>query len=60
MKFEDAVEKSIKAFLKGNLPEELIKAQGASVLYTPEYMEEFSAELADADIEEADDEVEDV
>lgn len=60
MKFEDAVEKSIKAFLKGNLPEELIKAQGEPVLYTPDYMEEFSKELVEADLEETDDEVEDV
>lgn len=52
MKFEDAVEKSIRAFLKGKLPEELIKAQGEPVLYTPEYMEEFSEELVSADLEE--------
>lgn len=52
MKFEDAVEKSIRAFLKGKLPEELMKAQGEPVLYTPEYMEEFSEELVSADLEE--------
>ena len=59
MKFEDAVEKSIRAFLKGNLPEELTKVQGTEILYTPEYMEEFAEELATADVEE-DEEVEDV
>lgn len=60
MKFEDAVEKSIRAFLKGKLPEELMKVQGEPVLYTPEYMEEFSEELAEAELDEEDDEVEDV
>lgn len=52
MKFEDAVEKSIKAFLKGKMPEELMKVQEGEILYTPEYMDELEADLADMEPEE--------
>ena len=59
MKFEDAIEKSIKSFLKGNMPEELMKVQGDPVIYTPEYMDELDEDLADMEpLDE--DEVEDV
>jgi len=59
MKFEDAIEKSIKSFLKGNMPEELMKVQGDPVIYTPEYMDELEEDLADMEpLDE--DEVEDV
>ena len=59
MKFEDAIEKSIKSFLKGKLPEELMKVQDNPVMYTPDYMDELEEDLAD--IEPLDeDEVEDV
>ena len=59
MKFEDAVEKSIKSFLKGRVPEELMKVQGDPVIYTPDYMDELEEDLADMEpIDE--EEVEDV
>jgi hypothetical protein len=59
MKFEDAIEKSIKSFLKGNMPEELMKVQGDPVIYTPEYMDELEEDLADMEPRD-EDEVEDV
>lgn len=59
MKFEDAIEKSIKSFLKGNMPEELMKVQGNPVIYTPEYMDELEEDLADMEPRD-EDEVEDV
>ena len=59
MKFEDAIEKSIKSFLKGNMPEELMKVQDSPVIYTPDYMDELETDLADME-PEAEDEVEDV
>lgn len=59
MKFEDAIEKSIKSFLKGRLPEELMKVQDSPVMYTPDYMDELEIDLADMEpLDE--DEVEDV
>jgi|TARA_B110000908_G_scaffold130107_1_gene152951 hypothetical protein len=59
MKFEDAIEKSIKSFLKGNMPEELMKVQGNPVIYTPDYMDELETDLADMEIED-EEEVDDV
>lgn len=59
MKFEDAIEKSIKSFLKGRLPEELMKVQDKPVMYTPDYMDELEEDLADME-PLAEDEVEDV
>ena len=59
MKFEDAIEKSIKSFLKGRLPQELMKVQDNPVMYTPDYMDELEEDLADMEpLDE--DEVEDV
>jgi hypothetical protein len=58
MKFEDAVEKSIKSFLKGRAPEELMKVQDEPVIYTLDYMDELEEDLADMeplDEEEVDD-----
>ena len=59
MKFEDAIEKSIKSFLKGRTPEELMKVQGDPVIYTPDYMNELEEDLADMEPED-ENEVEDV
>lgn len=59
MKFEDAIEKSIKSFLKGRLPQELMKVQDNPVMYTPDYMDELEEDLADME-PLAEDEVEDV
>ena len=47
MRFEDVIEKSIKSFLNGKLPEELEKVQGESIVYTPVYMDELEEELND-------------
>ena len=52
MKFEDAIEKSIKAFLDGKLPEELVKVKDGAILYTPEYMDEMAEDFADLDLED--------
>ena len=52
MKFEDAIEKSIKAFLDGKLPEELVKVQDGEILYTPEYMDELEEDFSDLDLED--------
>lgn len=55
MKFDDAVKRSIKAFLDGKLPSALIEAQGKDLIYTPEYLDELEASFADqAELEEAD------
>ncbi len=51
MRFEDVIEKSIKSFLKGKLPEELEKVQGESIVYTPVYMDELEEELNDMEPE---------
>jgi hypothetical protein len=59
MKFEDAIEKSIKSFLKGRTPEELMKVQDSPVIYTPDYMDELEEDLADME-PLAEEEVEDV
>ena len=51
MRFEDAIEKSIRSFLNGKLPEELEKVQGQSIVYTPVYMDELEEELDDIEPE---------
>lgn len=51
MRFEDVIEKSIKSFLNGKLPEELEKVQGESIIYTPVYMDELEEELNDMEPE---------
>jgi hypothetical protein len=51
MRFEDVIEKSIKSFLNGKLPEELEKVQGESIVYTPVYMDELEEELNDMEPE---------
>ena len=55
MKFDDAVKRSIKAFLDGRLPIALIEAQGKDLIYTPEYLDELEASFAEEpDMEDAD------
>ena len=55
MKFDDAVKRSIKAFLEGRLPTALIEAQGKDLIYTPEYLDELEASFAEEpDMEDAD------
>tara|TARA_R100001440_G_scaffold43005_1_gene62775 strand:- start:373 stop:555 length:183 start_codon:yes stop_codon:yes gene_type:complete len=58
MKFANAVEKSIKAYLDGKLPEELMKSSGEDIIYTPEYMDELEEQLSEVEpeVEETDNE----
>lgn len=50
MKFEQVVEKSIKAFLDGKMPEKLMEASGGALLYTPEYMDELEESLMNDEV----------
>ena len=54
MKFDDAIKKSIKAFLDGKLPDKLIEVQGKEIIYTPEYLDEL-AEMPEEPVMEEDD-----
>jgi hypothetical protein len=54
MKFDDAIKKSIKAFLDGKLPEGLIEAQGKDIIYTPEYMDDLAEMPEEPEMEEDD------
>ena len=54
MKFDDAIKKSIKAFIGGKLPQQLIEAQGKEIIYTPEYLDEL-AEMPEEPVMEEDD-----
>ncbi len=56
MNFAQAVEKSIKAYMDGKLPEELAKSTGEEILYTPEYMDELEEQLTEPEVEETDNE----
>ena len=56
MKFDDAIKKSIKAFLDGKLPDKLIEVQGKEIIYTPEYMDELEEQLTEPEVEETDNE----
>jgi len=47
MKFEEAIEKSIKAFMEGRMPENLNAAKEGGLKYTPEYFDDFAQELKD-------------
>lgn len=55
MKFDEAVKRSIQAFLDGRLPSSLIEAQGKDLLYTPEYLDELEASFAEEPQMEDDD-----
>ncbi len=56
MNFAQAVEKSIKAYMDGKLPEELAKSTGEEIIYTPEYMDELKEQLTEPEVEETDNE----
>jgi len=56
MNFAQAVEKSIKAYMDGKLPEELAKSTGEEIIYTPEYMDELEEQLTEPEVEETDNE----
>jgi len=47
MKFEDAVKKSVKAFMEGKMPESTNDLIEEGIFYTPEYFDELEASLMD-------------
>ena len=47
MKFEDAVKKSVKAFMAGKMPEETGALMSDGIFHTPEYFDDLEAELMD-------------
>jgi hypothetical protein len=51
MKFNAAVEKSIKAFLDGKMPEKLMEVSEEELIYTPEYMDALEEEFLNEEVE---------
>jgi len=45
MKFEDAVKKSVKAFMAGKMPRATNELIEGGIFYTPEYFDELEADL---------------
>lgn len=45
MKFEDAVKKSVKAFMEGKMPEETGALVSDGIFHTPEYFDDLEAEM---------------
>jgi len=45
MKFEDAVQKSIKLFMNGNLPSEMESLAEQGLFYSPDYFDELEDSL---------------
>ena len=45
MTFQDAVKKSIKQFMDGKMPKNLMEVSGGEVKYTPEYFDQLEEEL---------------
>jgi len=45
MTFQDAVKKSIKQFMDGKMPKNLMEVNGGELKYTPEYFEGFKQSL---------------
>jgi hypothetical protein len=52
MKFEDAVKKSIKKYLKGNIPEETDETTEGGIYYTPDYFDAMEASLKEQSSQE--------
>jgi len=49
MKFEDAVKKSVKAFVAGKLPTAVVEERGGEVFFSPDYFDEMEASFLEAD-----------
>lgn len=49
MKFEDAIKKSIKAFIAGKAPVALNEQRGEPVFFSPEYFDEMEAMFIEDD-----------
>lgn len=48
MKFQDAVKKSIKAFVEGKMPKNLVEMSAEKgLMFTPDYFDELEASLVD-------------
>ena len=47
MKFEDAVKKSVKAFMAGKMPRATNELIEGGIFHTPEYFDDLEAELMD-------------
>lgn len=45
MRFEDAVKKSIKAFIAGKMPQELSRQADTEIMFTPEYFDKMESDL---------------
>ena len=45
MKFEDAIKRSIKSFLGGNIPKETDEMSPNGIYYTPDYFDAMAASL---------------
>jgi len=48
MKFEQAVKKSIKDFLAGKVPANLMRQSEDGLIYTPEYLDKIEEQMLDA------------
>jgi hypothetical protein len=46
MKFEDAIAKSVQAFISGKVPENLAGLKEGGLKYTQEYFDDFAKELS--------------
>jgi hypothetical protein len=54
MKFNAAIEKSIKAFLDGKMPEKLMEASEEELIYTPEYMDLLEEDFLNSEVGDED------
>tara|TARA_B100000768_G_scaffold181497_1_gene204743 strand:+ start:95 stop:277 length:183 start_codon:yes stop_codon:yes gene_type:complete len=49
MKFEQAIQKSIKTFLKGDMPEKLMEMSEDGLTYTPEFFDQMQEQYKSAE-----------
>lgn len=54
MKFEDAIKRSIKEFLKGKYPKKLAELKEDGLIYTPEWFDAFEDSLKEANGKKSD------
>lgn len=55
MTFEEAIIKSIKAYLDGEMPQELLEVS-EDTKYTPEYFDELEKDIMEGPVEEVEEE----
>jgi len=51
MKFEDAIKKSVKDFLKGNTADKISEATEGGIYYSPAFFDEFEEKFLEANEE---------